>query len=271
MRAIMKWPKRSKKNRRKMTQPSRFQQFKPQAGRFVAVGLLLVAATSLWSWALVRYDTIEGFDLTTVRIEGTFAYVQREDIDAVVAPYAHKGFFDIDVNEIRDRLERMPWVQRATVRRSWPDALEIVVFEQQAIARWGEQGLVNIKSELFYPDAEQQAVDLPQLIGVINSEKLMVSRLQEINTLLQPLGLATEQLLLDERRAWHVTLANGLQLVLGRHENMRRLQRFARVYPQLLVPRIAQMGSVDLRYANGFIVRWKNDEKNDEVSLVERG
>lgn len=51
-------------------------------------------------------------------------------------------------------------------------------------------------------------------------------------------------------------MANGLQLGLGRKETHLRLMRFVRVYAEVLKPRIEAIDSVDLRYTNGFAVRW---------------
>jgi cell division protein FtsQ len=48
-----------------------------------------------------------------------------------------------------------------------------------------------------------------------------------------------------------------LRLLLGKGINNERLERFISVYPKLLGEKIAQVDSVDLRYTNGFAVRWK--------------
>ena len=41
------------------------------------------------------------FAIRTVRIESTFERVRRQDIAAVVAPYAASGFFYVDLKAIR--------------------------------------------------------------------------------------------------------------------------------------------------------------------------
>jgi cell division protein FtsQ len=85
----------------------------------------------------------------------------------------------------------------------------------------------------------------------------VAARYQLIGNMLAQIELRVSELRLNERRAWQVQLHNGLQLVLGRAVNDAQLEKFVAVYQQLLSDRAAQMESVDLRYNNGFAVRWK--------------
>jgi len=41
-------------------------------------------------------------------------------------------------------------------------------------------------------------------------------------------------------------------------ETARKAERFARSYAQTLAARVAEIRQVDLRYANGFAVQWRN-------------
>jgi len=60
----------------------------------------------------------------------------------------------------------------------------------------------------------------------------------------------------DERRAWVVTLNSGVKLLLGRKESEKRLTRFIDIYPRVLKAWEQRIDEVDLRYPNGFAVRW---------------
>ena len=46
------------------------------------------------------------------------------------------------------------------------------------------------------------------------------------------------------------------QVVVGRHDARSRLQRFARVLPQLVAAQKAPITRADLRYTNGFTLSW---------------
>ena len=44
---------------------------------------------------------------------------------------------------------RLPWVERAEVRKRWPDVLEVRIVEHRPFARWGEQQLLSEHGRLF--------------------------------------------------------------------------------------------------------------------------
>jgi cell division protein FtsQ len=68
---------------------------------------------------------------------------------------------------------------------------------------------------------------------------------------------------LDNRRAWHLQLAGGVQLELGRADAWKRLQRFVVAYPSVFAGRLAELQRVDLRYSNGFSVYWQQVAADD--------
>ncbi|HCB13375.1 MAG TPA: cell division protein FtsQ, partial [Gammaproteobacteria bacterium] len=44
---------------------------------------------------------------------------------------------------------------------------------------------------------------------------------------------------------------------VGREQFEQRLQRLVQLYPRILSAQIDRIAVVDLRYGNGFVVRWK--------------
>ncbi|MCF6017432.1 cell division protein FtsQ/DivIB, partial [Xanthomonas perforans] len=64
------------------------------------------------------------------------------------------------------------------------------------------------------------------------------------------------------RRSWSLGLSNGVQIVVGRDDARARLQRFARVLPQLSDPQ-RPIARADLRYTNGFTVERQRLESGD--------
>jgi cell division protein FtsQ len=220
----------------------------------LALPLLLAAA----GWAgQVLLDPAR-FPVSSVRIENRLQRLDPQAVRQAVLPHVSQGFLRIDVDRIRSELEALPWVAEASVRRSWPDALLVRIREQQAAARWSHGGLLNPQGELFRAATEQeQWQQLALLRGPRETEKVLMKEYQAIQGMLTPLGLRISHLTMNERRAWSLNLDNGLQLRLGRHDTHVRLLRFVRVYGNVLQPRLQAIDSIDLRYTNGFAVRWR--------------
>jgi cell division protein FtsQ len=97
----------------------------------------------------------------------------------------------------------------------------------------------------------------PRLAGPDGHEKALIRTWRETRALLEPVGLKLAKLAQDERRAWWLTFDNGLEVYVGREQFEQRLGRLARIYPRILSAQIDRIAVVDLRYGNGFAVRWK--------------
>jgi cell division protein FtsQ len=183
-----------------------------------------------------------------------------------VASNLSGGFLDVDLGRIERALEALPWVARAAARRRWPDALLISVSEQQPLARWGQDGLLNAHGEVFHPRNVDDFRHLPVLFGPKGRSLEVARRFQHIERLLEPTGLSLRALVEDERRAWRMMLGNGIPVELGRGESAAVLRRFVRIYPRILAPRAARIAGVDLRYTNGLAVSWKLDKDSERPS-----
>ncbi|MCW8918574.1 MAG: cell division protein FtsQ/DivIB [Gammaproteobacteria bacterium] len=239
---------------------TRLQREPKPEGRGVAVVVkLLLSALLLGAvvWGGQQLLDPARFPLHTVRIESPLQRVAQQTIRDTVGRYVQAGFLGVDVDAVRDALEALPWVQRATVRRAWPDKLVVRVTEQQALARWGNEALVNMRGELFRPQLDESWGRLPLLRGPRDSNRQVAEQYVAMQGMLKPLGLTITHLSLDERRALSLRLDNGLQLGLGRQDTDLRLLRFVRVFPRVLKPRLAMIESIDLRYTNGLAVRWR--------------
>jgi cell division protein FtsQ len=131
------------------------------------------------------------------------------------------------------------------------------VEEQQPIAHWNEQGFLNRYGEPFFPEQVGVVGDMPWLAGPQDQELRVLENYQRIAKMLERIGVRPARLELDNRRAWHLQLASGVQLELGRADAWKRLQRFVAAYPSVFAGRLAELQRVDLRYSNGFSVRWQ--------------
>jgi len=193
-----------------------------------------------------------------VTIDGPFQRVAAPEIEAAVADAVKGRLATVDLDAVRERIERIEWVDVAVVRRSWPDALRIVVTEQVPAARWNDTGLLNARGELFLRNARYVPPELPLLEGPEGTERQVAQLYLDAQGRFTEAGVRLGGVRLDERGAWELELANGVRVRLGRIAVTDRLERFLDVAGPLVAKRPAGIRYVDMRYTNGFSVGWNS-------------
>jgi cell division protein FtsQ len=131
------------------------------------------------------------------------------------------------------------------------------------LARWSAGGLVNTRGELFEAASSSE---LPVLSGPEGSAREVAEQYGQFKTALAPLKLKPASVTMNERRAWQLKLDNGLTLELGRDQAGARLNKFVRVYDATIARMPRQVAYVDLRYPNGFAVRFGASETKPRVN-----
>lgn len=217
----------------------------------LGVGVVLVAGTQ-------ACITLQAIPVRHIVVTGELEHTQAEAVQDMVQPALAGGFLRADLNYMRRQLEDLPWIYRASVRRKWPSALEIHVVEQLPIARWGRDGFLNHEGEVFRSAGGDKWQSLPLLRGPDGSTKSLVARYQRLVELLAPLGLAVEQVQVDQRGQVQVVLVGGIELLLGGDAFLERMHRFVALYRTELASRAAQVARVDLRYASGVAVAFRD-------------
>jgi cell division protein FtsQ len=217
------------------------------AGVLAGLALLGVAAAGL-AWVL----SPARFPITQVEVKGSLSNTTEAEIRAAL-PRAAGNFFALDLAEARASVERLPWVRRVAVRRVWPDRLELAVEEHVALARWGDEALVNTHGEKF--SARSKAA-LPSFLAPAGTAGEVALRYRRFCDIVAPLGATVERVVLTQRHAWQLRLSNGLHVMLGRDGDQAetRLRRFVEVYARS-AERARKHEYIDLRYPNGFALR----------------
>lgn len=193
--------------------------------------------------------------VSKVRIENQWQRINEVEVSAVLAPFMGSGFFDFNVGAAKSALESHPWVYQASVKRVWPDTLSLHVTEQVAIARWGEEQLLNQYGALFQPEGAQLMSALPILTGPEESQETVMAQYQKLNQILFPAGLRLSGLSLSKRGSWDFQLNENMQVSAGREGVFEKTQRFIDFYKSQSLEQSSQILSIDLRYGNGIAVK----------------
>lgn len=217
------------------------------------LAVLTVLVGGLWFWVQQQSS-----DIVHLEIQGRLRYVAPGDVQVVVRPYLHAGFFDIDIRAMHAAVQELPWVERAQIQRRWPNGVVVRIHERQPVARWDDKSLLTLRGEVFTPAHGTLPEGLPVLSGPANTERVLLESLLHFNDVIAPAGLKVASIGIDPRGAWNVTLDIGLAMRLGRTQIEERLRRFADTAVPTLGDRLEQVAYVDLRYGNGFAVRWRD-------------
>lgn len=191
------------------------------------------------------------FPLHSMRLTAAPQRVIAPEVLAVARSEVRGNFFTVDIERLRQSLEKLPWVRSVTIRREFPGRLAVQLEEHQALARWNGAALVNTYGEVFGAASEQQ---LPDFIGQAGDSAEVAQRYGEFSRQLAALNFQVAQLALSPRHAWQLRLSNGMVLELGREQMQQRLARFVTVYPYSLAAQAGPVRYVDMRYRNGFAV-----------------
>jgi cell division protein FtsQ len=244
-----------KRNRRRPERPALSIPAVPwrAVAAAVAAVAILAGGYTLTVWVLNR-------PIETIVINGAFQRVSPIQLEAMVEPYAHSGFLEVDLGATRRDLVALPWVASAEVRRKWPGTLEIRISEEKPIACWGERGLLNAAGEVFLPDADHVPAELPRLHGPSGSEAEVTARFFAVQEQLEHRGMSAIGMTLDERGAWTFRLASGVEVRLGANGVDERIGRFFHVLDSTLAHLAGEVDYVDMRYPNGFAIGWKSQD-----------
>ena len=197
------------------------------------------------------------YPLGAVRIGGELRKVTKQELIKVIAPYTKGGFFNTDVEQVRHVTESLSWVERASVRRVWPARLEVEVIEHKALARWARGGLVNEQGKLFSPSVESSPGRLPLLSGPMGTERKLLGRYQRLAEVFSSTLGEPEKLILNEQGIWRAVFPGPVTLIY-RESQWTEIQAFRGIYGSLMASLSLPISRIDLRYPNGFSVRWKN-------------
>jgi cell division protein FtsQ len=201
--------------------------------------------------------------LRVVQVKGELRHLDRADIERTVAGAIDGGFFSCDMRKLRRAVLAMPWVADVSIRRVWPDTLQMTVSEQQPLARWGDGALVNTAAEVFAPPTASSYAELVRLHGPEGSAARVVAFYRALLPAAERRGLRVRALEQDPRRHWWVHFDGDLTLSLGRERVQQRLAQFFRIYPGLAGQPARRPARVDMRYAHGFAVRWHDTTGTD--------
>ncbi|WP_053979274.1 cell division protein FtsQ/DivIB [Marinagarivorans algicola] len=231
----------------------------------IGMSLVLVSLLGFMGWSLYKIEPLKIIQeytnrpIANVSIQGEFKYASQAHIEALVAEKLSNTFLELDIMALKSHLEKHPWIDRAVVARQWPDTLLIKIIEQQPIARWNNQGFLNLRGEIVNLSNKTELNHLPLLRADDRYTERVMQQYVLMAKLLSEYQFAPLVLELDNTLAWSLTIAPAVTIKLGRDDSIEKLQRLMRVLQHDLNHHAAYIETVDMRYKQGFAISWKQD------------
>lgn len=170
-----------------------------------------------------------GFAVDQIRVVGN-QYTSEIDILDRLELNGWTALVGLDVVDARDRIASLPWVQHATVRKVYPNTLEVRIEEREPFAIWQQGQALNVIEEsgrVIAPFSGGRLASLPLIVGSGAPEHApkLIARIADVPELA---GRVKGYVRIGERR-WNLHLDNGVTVKLPEHGVRAALERLAQL------------------------------------------
>jgi cell division protein FtsQ len=166
-----------------------------------------------------------GLGIVQAEISGN-RYLSREEILDRAGITTQTSLLLLDAEGVRAVLKEDARVAEASVRKLYPDRLEIAIEEREGYARWqraGKTHLIARDGTVLESDIGGKAVDLPLVVGT-GAEKRAAAFLELIARFPSVKEATRAGIFVAERR-WNLLLKNGIDVRLPEEDPALALER----------------------------------------------
>jgi cell division protein FtsQ len=195
-----------------------------------------------------------GLAIDRVAITGQSETSEVDVLDAL-AIGNYPSLFTYDVDAARVRVEALPWVAQATLKKLYPDTLEVSVVERLPYALWQEGtavSLIDPQGAVISSEIGERYRNLPLVVGAGAN-----ARVDEFLDLVVDhpdfLKHVRAGVLVSERR-WNIVLAEAIEILLPEKDPKAAVDRLIEIdQSSRLLDR--DIAAVDLRLPERMVVR----------------
>ncbi|OGT97709.1 MAG: cell division protein FtsQ [Geobacteraceae bacterium GWC2_48_7] len=237
-------------------------------------GVALLVTVMFVSYRAINKTTF--FRLKNIEVSAT-KKISREDILASAGISPGNDLLRMNLKLLGEQLARNPWVETVQINRYFPDRLAILVTEREplALVNMGFVYYLDKKGTIFKALSQGDKLDYPVLTGF--SEEALTGdpsgtkdALLQACELLKVLQQKGPMMLADlseihYEKGYGFTLfstSGALQVKVGSGDFLPRIERFAKVYNELMGQR-STLRSIDLDYNDKIVVKKINDVISD--------
>ncbi|WP_025771941.1 cell division protein FtsQ/DivIB [Thioalkalivibrio sp. HK1] len=202
-----------------------------------------------------------------VRIKGDLLRVSKEEFVHAIQPRLTPGLLRIDMAALRLHALDIPWVRDVSIRRVWPDGLDIVVVEERPFARWESGGYIDDRGRHFFAPPSDPSDRLPALFGPPETQAMVSGIYRRLEREIAPFGLQLARIGLTPRGVFHITLRDGPHLVFPPDKKpVSRARSGIELIHREFAERLHEIERIDFRYPDGFALLPKKRSESPQGS-----
>lgn len=195
-----------------------------------------------------------GFAVDQVRVVG---HRETSEIDILekLDLTGWTSLIGFDVDEARERVASLPWVEVASVRKVYPETLEIRITEREPFAIWQHDNQLSIigrKGNVIVPYTGGRHADLPLVVGA--GAAVQAAGFVAEMAKYPDLAARVKGYILVADRRWNLRLDNGITIKLpetGTDQaivQMLRMDRESGLFNR-------QVAAIDMRFSDRVVLQ----------------
>lgn len=213
----------------------------------------------------IDYVVQNQFHIEKINIVGNPKHITQSQLSFIAKNRLHGTFFTLDIDALQYEFRQVPWVKDVTVSRDFPDSITVKINEYDAIARFGDDGLIAQDGKVF-----NGADDNPLLPVFYTDSSNIMAALKDykiIQPLLQQNNVTLQKLYLGGTGITKLYLSNNLLVTICGSDITAAWQTLTKYWGQLyqLNPNLT---TVNMCYKNALAINSVSSAKINASGLV---
>lgn len=224
-------------------------------------GHTLTVTSAVSAWCGLAIDQVE--------IKGQ-SETSEVDVLEKLALGDFPSIVTLDVTGARERIESLPWVKEATLRKVYPDTLQIELKEREPFAVWQRASgfaLIEKGGRVISNQVGARYASLPMVVGEgadLRAEEF-VALMEEFPSLKPEVKAGV----LVSNRRWNVVLTNGVEIMLPEEDPAAALiQAVALDDGHGVFSR--EIAAIDMRLPNRLVFRLTEEGASSRAELLKQ-
>ena len=188
-----------------------------------------------------------------IQIKGDFNYSNQKKINNYLNSFVGSKLFEIDLRELKSKLEAHIWIKNAQVMREPPDLLIVKLSEYIPLFLWNKEFYIDKDGVLF--NANTPIIDnIPNINSDSRNHQIMYNLYNNLIEIFKNTGFEITSISKNDDMLKIST--TNMKFLVRYSVYKEKLEEFVSVYDQFIEAKSLHGGNktIDLRYPTGFSV-----------------